>query len=143
ASPQLDVRDLRVVIALGTAGTTAAAAEVLHLTQSAVSRALAVAEDHAGVELFTRTPRGLVPTAAGARVLEAAPPLLAELVSLERRLREPEPRPRRRRLVAECFMAYPWLTQVVLGLRKSAPGVRLELPIEHSTRAVEALVGGQ
>jgi LysR family transcriptional regulator, regulator for metE and metH len=143
ASPQLDVRDLRVVMALAAAGTTAAAAELLHITQSAVSRALAVAEDHAGVELFTRTPRGLLPTAAGARVLEAAPSMLADFVALERRLREPEPRPRRLRLVAECFMAYPWLTQVILGLRKRAPGIQLDMPIEHSMGAVEALVAGQ
>lgn len=143
ASPELEVRDLRVVIALGTVGTTAAAAEVLHLTQSAVSRALSVAEDHAGVSLFTRTPRGLVPTEAGARLIEAAPAILTTLTSLERRLREPAARPRRVRLVAECHMAYPWLAPMVLALRKSAPGMRLEMPLELSSRAGEALAEGR
>ena len=143
ASPQLEIRDLRVVIAIGSAGTTAAAAERLHLTQSAVSRALQVAEAHAGTALFTRTARGLVPTEAGAAVLAAAPALLVELAALERRLREPAPQPRRVRLVAECYMAYPWLTEVVLSLRRSAPDLRIEMPIEHSQRAGEALAAGE
>lgn len=141
-APQLDVRDLRVVLALGSAGTTAAAARVLHLTQSAVSRALGVAEAHAGVPLFERTARGLVPTRAGATVLDAAPALLAELSSLERRLREPAPQPQRVRLVAECHMAYPWLADVVLRLRRAAPQLRLEMPVEQSQRAVDALADG-
>ncbi|MBX3270641.1 MAG: LysR family transcriptional regulator [Sandaracinaceae bacterium] len=140
--PRLDVRDLRVVLALGGAGTTAAAARTLHLTQSAVSRALAVAEDHAGVPLFSRTARGLVPTRAGEALLEAAPGLLADLVGLERRLREPPPAPRRVRLVAECHMAYPWLAEVVLRLRRSAPSVHLEMPVEQSVRAAHALAEG-
>lgn len=142
SSPRIDVRDLRVVVALGRSGTTAAAAQRLHLTQSAVSRALAAAESHAGVPLFTRTARGLVPTSAGAMFLDAAPGMLAELSALERRMREPAPAPRRVRLVAECHMAYPWLAKVVLHLRRTAPGVRLEIPVEHSQRAVEALAEG-
>ena len=100
-SPRLEVRDLRVVLALATSGTTAAAAEVLHITQSAVSRALAVAEDHAGAELFTRTPRGLLPTEAGDALLDAAPALLSDLVDIERRLRHPAPR---RRTVRSSYM---------------------------------------
>jgi LysR family transcriptional regulator for metE and metH len=141
-APRLDVRDLRVVMALAREGTTAAASEVLHLTQSAVSRALSVAEDHAGAPLFTRTPRGLVPTAAGAVLLESAPVLLAELSSLERRLRAPPPKPRRFRFAAECHMAYPFLAQAILRLQRSAPALRLELPVEHSGRTCEALTGG-
>jgi len=140
--PRLDARDLQVVIAIGAEGTTAAAADVLHLTQSAVSRALAVAEDHAGAPLFERTPRGLVPTPAGATLLEEGPKLLAELAALERRLRAPRPQPRKVRLAAECFMAYPLLAEVVLRLRRSAPELRLEMPIEHGERAVGATVEG-
>lgn len=142
-SPRLEVRDLRVVLALARTGTTAGAAGILHLTQSAVSRALAGAEAHAGVDLFTRTPRGLVPTAAGELVIAAAPTMLTELAALERRLREPPPRPRRVRLVAECHMAYPWLGEVVVRLRRTAPGLTIDLPVEESQRAPRALAEGR
>lgn len=143
SAPRLEVRDLRVVLALAHAGTTAAAASVLHLTQSAVSRALTTAEEHAGAALFTRTPKGLVPTDAGLMVLGAAPELLAGLVDLEHRLRAPCPRPRTVRLVAECHMAYAWLTDFVVRLKRHAPAIRVSMPVEHSGRAAEALAEGK
>ena len=82
-APLLDVRDLRVVCALACAGTTAKAAAILHLTQPAVSRALLAAEDKLGEKLFERTPRRLVATAAGERLLAGASRLLIELGDLE------------------------------------------------------------
>lgn len=75
-SPRLDVRDLRVVLALASAGTTARAAAALHLTQPAVSRALLAAEERLGTRLFDRSPRGLVPTPAGQELVEGATRLL-------------------------------------------------------------------
>lgn len=142
-SPALEVRDLRVVLALGEAGTTAAAADVLRLTQSAVSRALSVAEDHAGVPLFERTARGLVPTAAGRTLIERAPEMLADLRTLERRVRAPAPPPRRVRFAAECFMAYPWLARVTARLRRTAPELRLKMPLSSADRAPQALAEGE
>lgn len=142
-SPALEVRDLRVVLALAEAGTTAAAAEVLHLTQSAVSRALSVAEDHAEVALFERTARGLVPTPAGRTVIERAPEMLADLRALERRVRAPAPAPQRLRFAAECYMAYPWLARVAARLSRTAPSLRLRIPVEHSMRAADALADGE
>ena len=83
-----------------------------------------------------------MPTDAGALVLEAAPGMLSELAALERRVRQPSPSPRKVRLVAECHMAYPWLTRVVLRLRRAAPSIRLEMPLQHSTSARQALLDG-
>lgn len=51
------MRDLQVVLALAAAGSTASAAAALHLTQSAVSRALLLVEDKLGVRLFARSER--------------------------------------------------------------------------------------
>lgn len=133
------MRDLRLVLAIGTAGSTAAAAEVLHLTQSAVSRALAVAEAHAGAALFARTSRGLVATEAGEVVLAQAPDILSDLTALQRRLRDPQPRPRRLRFAAECVMAYPWLARVVLHLQRTTPSIELSMPLDVGDTIVESL----
>lgn len=142
ASPKLDIRDLRVVLALAESGTTSAAAERLHLSQSAVSRALAVAEEHAGVELFARTPQGLVPTSAGEALADRAPSMLGGLVALERRLKEPPPKAQRLRFAAECHMAYAWLTKVVVELGRVAPEIELRLPPEHVHDTRAALTSG-
>src|SRR6478752_2164822 len=122
-SPRLDIRDLRVVLALASSGTTAQAATVLHLTQPAVSRALLAVEDKLGARLFDRTPRGLVPTAAGERLISGATPLLVELGDLERRVRTPVAPPMHLRLVCECYTAYHWLPSTLMNLRKSLPSL--------------------
>lgn len=141
-SPALEVRDLRVLIALADSGTTSSAAATLHLTQSAVSRALAQAEARAGHRLFSRTPRGLVPTAACDRLLEHAPRLLDELVALERSLSARAPSPKRLRIVSQCYTAYPWLPTVLTHLEKHAPWLRLELALEHTADPCDALERG-
>ena len=47
------------------------AAEALHVTHGAISRQLRLLEDEIGVTLFARDGRGIRPTAAGQRLLEA------------------------------------------------------------------------
>ncbi|RKH53541.1 LysR family transcriptional regulator [Corallococcus sp. AB049A] len=142
-SPRLDVRDLRVVLALASAGTTARAAAALHLTQPAVSRALLAAEDRLGTRLFDRTPRGLVPTPAGQELVSGATRLLLELGDLEHRVRAPVAPSIRMRLVCECYTAYHWLPSALVTLRKSLPGIHLSLAVEHTQEPVPALVAGE
>ncbi|CAM3930182.1 LysR family transcriptional regulator [Corallococcus exiguus] len=142
-SPRLDVRDLRVVLALAAAGTTARAAAALHLTQPAVSRALLAAEERLGARLFDRTPRGLVPTPAGHELVAGATRILVELGDLEHRVRAPVAPSIRLRLVCECYTAYHWLPSALVTLRKSLPGLHLSLAVEHTQDPVPALVAGE
>lgn len=140
-SPRLEVRDLRVVLALARAGTTARAAPVLHLTQPAVSRALLALEEKLGARIFERTPRGLVATPMGERLLAGASQVLVELGDLERRVCAREA-PSRLRLVCECYTAYHWLPSAMVAFRKSLAGMELALAIEHTRAPIEALEAG-
>jgi len=142
-APRLEIRDLRLVLALASAGTTARAAELLHLTQPAVSRALLSAEDRLGARLFDRTPRGLVATPAGTQLLAGAARLLGELGDLELRVRAPSALPARLRLVCECYTAYHWLPTALIRLRELLPELELTLAVEHTREPVAALAGGQ
>ncbi|WP_394840169.1 LysR family transcriptional regulator [Pendulispora rubella] len=139
AEPRLDVRDLQVALALASTGSTARAASQLHITQSAVSRALLAAEEKLGVRIFERTRRGLVPTPAGERFLEGAARLLVEWCDFEQRVSAPQASPMRLRLVCECYTAYHWLPSTLLDLRKSLPDLELTLAIEHTEAPVDAL----
>jgi LysR family transcriptional regulator for metE and metH len=141
--PALEVRDLRVILALARAGTTARAAEALHLTQPAVSRALLGAEGKLGVRLFDRTPRGLVATATTERLLPEAARLLLALSSFEQSARAPTRPLSRLRVVAECYTAYHWLPSVLVSLRQTLPGLEVELRIEHTVKPLEALEKGE
>ncbi len=142
SAPRLEVRDLRLVLALAAGGTTARAAELLHLTQPAVSRALLGAEDRLGVRLFDRTARGLAPTLAGRTVVEGAERLLVELADLELRVRAPVAPPARVRVVCECYTAYRWMPSAVRGMRDALPGLDVAIALEHTGDPVAALVAG-
>ena len=62
------LRGLRAIVAVLDQGAVGRAAETLHLSQPAVTRALRDIEDDLGFPLFDRAARGMLPTAAG-RVL--------------------------------------------------------------------------
>ncbi|WP_437730159.1 LysR family transcriptional regulator [Sorangium sp. So ce1335] len=140
--PQLEVRDLELVLALSAAGSTAGAASAMHITQSAVSRALAQAEERIGARLFERTARGVTPTAAGERLIAGAGLVLAQLRELEREVAAPAPATRRVRLVCECYTAYRWLPSAMANLRRRLPRLEVELAVEHTQDPVGALARG-
>jgi LysR family transcriptional regulator for metE and metH len=140
ARPSLEIRDLELVLALAQARTTIRAATLLHLTQSAVSRALLGVEDKLGTPLFERTPKGLVPTPAGAQLIEGAGNLLAHLVELENRARSPDQPPARVRVVCECYTAYRWLPSAIATLRRA--NLEVDLLFEHTRDPVAALQSG-
>src|SRR5262249_18350172 len=123
--PQLELRDLQLAMALASAGSTARAAALLHLTQPAISRALCGLEGRLGQALFERTPQGLSPTAAGQRLLEGARELLLSACDLEQRVCSPAP-PARLRVVCECYTAYHWLPSALHKLRDLTPGIEVD-----------------
>jgi LysR family transcriptional regulator for metE and metH len=140
--PLLSLRDLRVVLALARTGATSRAAEVLHLTQPAVSRALLGIEDRLATQLFERLPRGLRPTPSGARLAEEAARLLGSVLEVESALRAPSRGLSRVRLVCQCYTAYHWLPSALVRLRDTMPELRVSLAVEHTDAPIEALVAG-
>ena len=70
---------LRAFLAVSRVGSVSRAAESLHLTQGAVSKRILELEDSAGVVLFERVRRRLVPTPAAARYAATLAPLLAQI----------------------------------------------------------------
>lgn len=141
-SPKLEVRDLRLVLALVEGGTTKGAAGLLHLSQPSVSRALLSLEEWISQRLFERTPDGLLPTAACRAFAERAVDLLDDLGALDRSLREPYIEPSRLNLVCECHTAYHWLPSTLRALRNKLPEVQLALRIEHTDDPTAALREG-
>lgn len=138
--PKLDIRDLQTVLAIAASGSTVRAAATLHLTQSAVSRSLLLAEEKLGTKFFERTSRGLVPTAAGERLIGGAGALLAQLVDLEKQAKAPMPEPARMRLVCECYTAYRWLPSALVQLRRTLPLLHVVLAPDHTRDPVAALL---
>jgi len=82
----MDSRRLRHFLAVYEHGSLGRAAEVLNLTQPALSKSLHQLEDELGVKLFERTPLGVVPTVYGTTLSHHAKVIQAEMHSAEREL---------------------------------------------------------
>ncbi|MDA0563142.1 LysR family transcriptional regulator [Streptomonospora sp. S1-112] len=68
----MSLRQFEYALAVAEAGSVTAAAEVLRVAQPSVSQQIRGLERELGVALFSRTPTGLVPTAAGRAFLREA-----------------------------------------------------------------------
>jgi molybdate transport repressor ModE-like protein len=82
----LDVRRIRVLQEVVTRGSFSAAAESLHLSQSAVSQQVAALERETGVPLLERTTNGPKLTGAGEALMEHGDAVICRLEEAEREL---------------------------------------------------------
>jgi len=73
----MELYQLKTFVAIAQEGNLTRAAERVFTSPPAVSAQLKALEDELGVKLFERTPRGMVPTEAGTRLLEEAERTLA------------------------------------------------------------------
>jgi LysR family transcriptional regulator for metE and metH len=137
--PELDSKDLRLVHAIATYGGVTKAAKRLHLSQSAVSHALARLEQRLGVALFQRMGRSLQPTPVGRHLLERARPILEELAGLEAELRRGGVSRQRLRLSTECFTSYAWLPAIVARVEQRHRDLEVRIVLEATRRPMDAL----
>ena len=77
---------LSVLLAVHRAGGVVAAADLLHITPSAVSQQIRLLERECGARVLDRTPTGAVLTAAGKVLAEAAERIEDELTTVRREL---------------------------------------------------------
>ena len=75
----MELRHFRLVQAVHDAGTLTAAAEKLHLSQSALSHQLRDVEAELGATVFQRSTKRMTLTQAGRRLYEAACRILCEV----------------------------------------------------------------
>ena len=105
-------------------GSLTAAAEVLCLTQSALSHAMKKLEAQLGTSVWRRDGRHLRLTQAGQQVLAVANDVLPRLELAEERLRELAAGKRGTlRIGMECHPCYRWLMNVVAPFLAAWPHV--------------------
>jgi len=105
-------------------GNYSLAAEDLHVTQGAISRAIARLEEHLGVALFERQGRRSVLTAAGRAYLDAVGPAIVTIESASAHLRRPQPG-LQLRLSATPTLFSHWLIPRLPDFSARFPGVML------------------
>ena len=140
----LELRHLRSLRAIHEQGGLARAAEVLNLTQSALSHQIKALEQQAGVELFLRKTKPLRLSAAGMRLLRTAEQVLPLIDAAETEFRAVElGRAGRLHVAMECHHCFDWLLPVLDQFRRAWPEVDLDIRSSLALKALPALQRGQ
>lgn len=139
----LELKHLQTLIALRDTGSLVAAAERLHLTQSALSHQLKALETYFNTALFMRKSRPLVFTSAGERLLLLADQVMPSVHSTEGELRRMGAGVTGRINIAiECHSCFEWLLPTMDAYRKKWSDVELDLTMGFSFEALPALQQG-
>ena len=140
----LELRHLKTMRAIEQTGSLAAAAERLHLTQSALSHQIRALESYYDTPLFSRSSRPMRPTEAGRRFLSAADTILPEIERLDRDLRQIAGGATGRLFLAlECHSCFTWLIPTLERYRAEWPSIETDLSLSYSFDAIDALRRGQ
>ncbi len=137
----IEFRHLRTIKAIHEAGGLGRAADLLNITQSALSHQIKGLEDQAGVELFVRRSKPLKLSAAGMRLLRAAERILPEVAALEEEfsgLREGKAG--RLHIAIECHACFEWLFPVLENFRKTWGDVDVDIRPGLAFDALPALM---
>jgi len=124
----LEFRHLRTIKAIHDQGGLARAADVLNITQSALSHQVKALEDQVGMELFLRRSKPLKLSKAGHKLLKLAEEVLPRVEAIEVDFSETiAGKAGRLHIAIECHACFEWLFPVLENFRKSWGSVDVDI----------------
>jgi LysR family transcriptional regulator, regulator for metE and metH len=138
----LERMHLTIVQEVEKQGSLTAAADVLCVTQSALSHSMKKLEQQLGTDIWLREGRSLRLTQAGQYVLAVANRVLPQLTLAEERLRQFSQGERGTlRIGMECHPCYQWLLKIVSPYLASWPDVDVDVKQKFQFGGIGALFG--
>lgn len=140
----IEMRHIRLVVAISELGSVTSAARALNLTQPALSRQLSDLEGRLRTALFIRTSRRMVPTQAGEELGHVARAVLDQVARFEARAANGQFSDAigSVRIATETYTAYHWLSAVMTAFGSRWPGIHLAIAPEHAADPLVALRDG-
>ena len=138
----LERMHLAIVQEVEKQGSLTAAADVLCVTQSALSHSMKKLEQQLGTDIWLREGRSLRLTQAGQYVLAVANRVLPQLTLAEERLRQFAQGERGTlRIGMECHPCYQWLLKIVSPYLAAWPDVDVDVKQKFQFGGIGALFG--
>lgn len=141
----MDTRQLKSFIAIAETGTFTRAAALVHITQAAISVQIRELEKEIGIKLFIRTPRRVILTEAGEKLLERARRILREHDAALAELAELAGSERGRLRIgsASAMVTAETLPRILRALREQHAHVEVSVTSGTSETLVRALRAGE
>ena len=128
----MDWDKLRIFHAVADAGSLTHAGEVLHLSQSAVSRQIRALEESLNTTLFHRHARGLILTEQGELLFDATSAMVKRLDAAAARIRDSEEEVfGELRVTTTTGFGTLWLAPRLTKLYEKYPGLKIDLMLEE------------
>ena len=137
----LEFRHLRTIRAIHQAGGLARAADLMNMTQSALSHQVKGLEEQAGVDLFVRRSKPLKLSSAGMKLLRLAEQVLPQIEALEQDFRALiSGKSGRLHIAIECHACFEWLFPVLEQFRHAWPDIDVDIRPGLAFDALPALM---
>lgn len=128
----MDWDKLRIFHAVADAGSLTHAGDVLHLSQSAVSRQIRALEESLNTTLFHRHARGLILTEQGELLFDATSAMVKRLDAAAARIRDSEEEVfGKLRVTTTTGFGTLWLAPRLTKLYEKFPGLNIDLMLEE------------
>ncbi|AIL12843.1 hypothetical protein IM40_03875 [Candidatus Paracaedimonas acanthamoebae] len=118
---------LKMFYTIASAGSLTKAAQILNISQSALSRHMQILEYQLKLELFKRHPRGLYLTVDGERVFNLAKRIVNESDNFIREIRDNKTDEGDLKIITTPGMASIWLSELLPNFLAEYPKIRLEV----------------
>ncbi|WP_088330541.1 LysR substrate-binding domain-containing protein [Lacimicrobium sp. SS2-24] len=127
----LELKHLKTMLALERGGNLASAADLLFVSQSALSHQLKELESRIGERLFERKSEPLHFTASGQLILNLAHEVLPRVRQAETQLKARLTGEQELRIGIECHACFQWLLPAIACFNQRYPDIRVELQGEN------------
>ena len=135
----IDWDKLKTFYAASETGSLTAAAERLHISQSAVSRQISALEDQLDTPLFHRHARGLTLTEQGRILHNAAKEMARSAARAERTVTDSRSKPQGKlRISSPISLGSNWLISVLPEFIKAYPDIEIQLILEDEEHDLSA-----
>ncbi|MEO1245723.1 MAG: LysR family transcriptional regulator [Pseudomonadota bacterium] len=142
--PRLTIKHLTMMHAIANAGSMTRAAELLNISQPALSSRLSDAEAILGTRLFVRRGKRLTISAPGQLLLRSASSILEELSKIENLLLNlPDQAGQALRIGVPQYASYGWLPMAIKSFETRFPSVTLEIVSGATLQPRSALIQNQ
>lgn len=140
----METRHLKLIKEVYELGTLAAASEVLYLTPGALSQQLKEAESQAGITIFNRLNKKMIPTKAGTHIYQTAIKILKDLDQLDKSLKELASGEKGSILLStECYTSYHWLPSILAKFKVDFENIEVKIVFEATHKPIQKLLQGQ
>jgi DNA-binding transcriptional LysR family regulator len=140
----MDTQNLKAFLLVAEAGSFSLAAELLHLTQPAVSKRIALLEEQLGADLFDRIGRNISLTEAGHALLPHARAVQSELEAAQQSVRDLSGEVGGQlRLATSHHIGLHRLPPVLSEFSKAFTAVHIDIDFMDSEQAYERIMQGK